>query len=186
MECSHANMASINRFIVVAVIFACGLFGQVVPSKTVIQYSDDFTSVTYLDEAGSVVTVPYMDSQRFSDLVAIRGLQLQAAIDNKNAASSYNQAVQNAQISINAGRPAPELPAKPQHRVVSNSGAISYIDFSPPLMSLVPVVVNAPSTGSIKSPSAGPDPAVQQNAQLTVILNQLSAIIAALRAKGIL
>lgn len=177
------------RFVAVIVItlaLAIGAFGQVVPSKDLIQYTDDFTAVVYLDAAGAVVSVPYMDSQRFSDLVAIRDMQLQAALDNKNAATAYNQAVQSAQISVNAGRPAPDLPVKPQMRVVSNTGVVSRVDFSPPLLSLVPLVVNAPSGGSIKSQSTGPDPAAQQTAQLTVILNQLSAIIAGLKAKGIL
>ncbi len=159
----------------------------VVPSATIIQYTSDFTSVTYLDATGATVTVPFTDGQRFSDLVAIRGMQVQALADNQAAAAAYNLAVQNAQISVNAGRGPPALPAKPQQKVVSNTGAVSFVDFNPPLLSIVPLVVNAPNSGQIKSTVNVPaDPVAQSAAQQTVIMNMLQAIMAALKSKGIM
>ena len=167
-------------FALLALAITIGAFGQ----TPTIQYTADYTALTYVDTTGATVTVSFMDSQRFNDLVTIRLQQLQAATDNQTASDNYNTAVKNAQISVNAGRPTPPLPVKPQERLVATDGTVSYVDFSPPLLSIVPLVVTAPS-GQI-STQAAPDPVAQQTAAMTVIMNQLSAIIAALKAKGIM
>jgi len=177
--------------LILASILAIGAFGQtappvVTPSQSIIQYTEDYTSLVYLDSAGQKVTVSFLDSDKFNGLVVIRDQQLQAIRENVQGAENYNRTVKNAQISVDAGREAPPLPTMPRARVVSNEGKVSYTDFAPPLLSLVTPVVNAPSSGSIKSTVTTPDPAAQSQAQLTVVMNMLRAIIAALSAKGIM
>jgi hypothetical protein len=133
------------------------------------------------------VTVPYIDGQAFSNANTIRQAQIAAAQANQAAATNYNQTVDNEQISVTAGRPVPNLPPKPQMTVVSNSGAVTYQDFDPPLHVIVPLVVTAPSSGSIKTTvNLPPDPVVQAAAAQTVIMAKIDAIIAALQAKGIM
>jgi hypothetical protein len=184
------NTKRLLRTSLLAFALAFGAFGQtppsVVASQNIIQYSDDYTSLIYLDGSGQKVSVLFTDAAKFNDLVLIRDQQLQAIRDNQTAANNYNQAVKNAQMSVDAGREAPPLPTKPQMRVVSNDGKVSYVDFVPPLLSIVVTAPNAPSTGSIKSPGPASDTSAQSQAQLTVILNQLKAIIGALQAQGIM
>lgn len=111
-----------------------------------IQYDKD--GATLIDSAGNPVTV--MDA-RYGDLLGILDAQLTAARENKQAAANYTQAVSNAQASATAGRPYPALPDKPRQKVVSDTGAVSFVVFVPPLPDVVPPVVTAPSSGSIRT-----------------------------------
>jgi hypothetical protein len=181
----------LKQFTLVALLvlaLSLSAFAQVVPSSSLIQYTSDFTSVTYLDASGAKVTVSFTDGQRFSDLVTIRNEQLQAVVENKTAAANYTQTIQNDQVSVNAGRPVPPVPVIPQQKVVSNAGVVTYQDFNPSLPVLVPVVTSPSTVHGLINTSlpTTPDPAAQQSAMLTVILQQLSAVIAALTAKGII
>jgi hypothetical protein len=161
---------------------------SVVPSATMIQYTSDFQGVTYLDASGATVTVLYTDGQHFNDLVVIRSAQIAALAANQSAKNAYNLSVQNAQISVTTGRPAPVLPTAPLQEIVANDGTVTYQPFpAGTLQVLVPLVVNAPNSGQIKTTVNVPaDPVAQQAAAQTVMMAKIDAIIAALQAKGIM
>ena len=164
------------------------VLNTVVPSATMIQYTSDFTGLTYLDASGQTVTVLYTDGQHFNDLVVIRSAQIAALAANQSAKNAYNLTVQNAQISVSAGRPAPTLPTAPLQEIVANDGTVTYQTFpAGTLQVLVPRVVNAPNSGQIKTTVNLPaDPVAQQTAAQTVMMAKIDAIIAALQAKGIM
>jgi hypothetical protein len=131
-----------------------------------IQYDKD--GATLLDGAGNRVTV--FDSG-YSGLLGIMDAQISVITENTQAAANYTQAVANAQVSINAGRPYPALPDKPRQKVVSDTGAVSYVVFAPPLPDVVPQVVTAPSSGSIKADV--PDQQAIMYAMLTAIYRKM-------------
>lgn len=84
----------------------------------------------------------------YSALVATMSAQRAAAAENQTAAGNYNTALANAQTSINAGRHA-DAPAKPLMKTVADDGTVTMGPFVPPLADLQPLVVTAPSSGSI-------------------------------------
>jgi PAB1-binding protein PBP1 len=109
-----------------------------------IQYEKD--GVTLVDGAGNASTP--MDGAKYSAMLSVRDAQIAAANANTQAVASYNTALANAQISVNAARPA-TAPPKPLQTVVDDSGVTTYVPFSPPLADLVPLAITAPSTGTI-------------------------------------
>jgi hypothetical protein len=152
-----------------------------------IQYTDDFTGVTYPDKSGNLVTVPFTDGAEFNRLVAIRDQQLKAIEENKLVLNNYNQIVKNDQISEDASRPYPALPPKPQKKIVGDDGIVTMVDFGSELLAIVPKGSTVPSSGSIKTTVNVPaDPATQVQAMLTVLLQQNAVILAALKKAGLM
>ena len=182
------NFKRIVSVTLFAFVLAFSAFAQnlpVVPSSTVLQYTSDFTAITYVDANGEIVIVSYLQGQPFSDLVTIRSAQLTAAAENNVAVNTYKTALANLQFNLDVGRSdGTTAPTKPLKKIVSNTGVVTYAPFVPALPDLV-VPVTIPS-GSIRGVAPTPDPQVQQSAQLTVIMNQLSAIMVALKAKGLM
>lgn len=127
-----------------------------------IQYDKD--GATLIDGAGNRVSV--FDAP-YGDLLIIMDAQLSAVRENALAAANYTQTVANAQTSVNAGRPYPALPDKPRAKTVSDTGGVSFAAFVPPLPDVVPLVVTAPDSGSIKVDV--PDKQAQMFAMITAI-----------------
>src|ERR1035437_3100843 len=114
-----------------------------------IQYDKDGATLFYIDAKGTKISAGVFDGARYNEMLDVEGAQRAAALWNKDTAASYSATVQSAQASVDAGRPAPPLPAKPLQRVVDDTGAVSYAPFVPPLPDLVIPVVSAPSSGTI-------------------------------------
>lgn len=110
-----------------------------------ISYASD--GVTLIDANGKRVS-PFQGVD-YNALVVIRDAQIAAQNENNHAVDVYTTGLKNAQASIDAGRPADAPPKPPQH-VVSDTGVSTYAPFSPALPDLVPAVINAPNSGSIK------------------------------------
>jgi hypothetical protein len=117
-----------------------------------IQYDKDGATIFYIDDKGNKISAVPFEGQRYSDLLGIMDTQHSAVTENARAKAAYSLSVSNAQISVDAGRPAPPLPDKPREQNVSDTGVVTYAAFVPPLPDLVyPVTV--PSTGQIKVPT---------------------------------
>lgn len=117
-----------------------------------IQYAPDGVTLFYIDATGKTISHNFLEGTPYSDMLDIRGAQLQAVFENKTAAANYTQAVANAQVSEDATRPYPALPDKPRQKVVSDTGAVSYAAFVPPLPDVVP---KPPSNAPSVSPATG-------------------------------
>ena len=118
-----------------------------------IQYSKDGTSLFYTDTSGQIVEASVYDTKEFSAMRLVMDEQAQAGRDNALTLNEYNAKLGAIQGSIDVGRydntPAP---VKPQMKVVSNTGDVSYAPFSPALGDLkFPVIT--PSSGLIAAPS---------------------------------
>ena len=118
-----------------------------------IQLDKDGVTLFYIDASGQRVAHNYMDGQAYTDMLTIRGAQIQAATENTQAVANYNNVLANVQISVTAGRgDTVTAPAKPLQKVVADAdGAVTYVAFVPPLADIVPLV-GVPS-GSIAAPS---------------------------------
>ena len=113
-----------------------------------IQFDSDGVTLFYIDATGKRIGSSFMAGEAYDAMLTIRSAQLQAAIENKQAAANYNTALSNAQISVNAGKAGIELaPPKPLAKVVADKdGAVTYVPFDPPLGDLViPAVAPAVS-----------------------------------------
>ena len=113
-----------------------------------IQFDKDGVTLYYVDANGTKIAHNYVEGQAYDDMLQIRTSQLQAISENTQAQSNYNTALSNAQASVNAGRPV-DAPAKPLMKLVSDTGGVTYLPFSPPLGDLVPLVVNTKGDGQI-------------------------------------
>src|ERR1035441_2658118 len=118
-----------------------------------IQLDKDGVTLFYIDASGQRVAHNYMDGQAYTDMLTIRGAQIQAATENTQAVANYNNVLANVQISVTAGRgDTVTAPAKPLQKVVADAdGAVTYVPFVPPLADLV-IPKTVPS-GSIAPPS---------------------------------
>ena len=105
---------------------------------TQIQFDTDGVTLFYIDASGNKVTASFMAGGAYSDMLAIRDEQVAAETVNAQAATNYNNALANAQVSVNAGKGGAELaPTKPTMKVVSNTGVVTFEPFQPPLADLV-------------------------------------------------
>src|ERR1035437_8920261 len=102
-----------------------------------IKYAPDGNSL--IDSTGNLITV--FDA-RYGPLRAILSAQDGAVIENKTVADKWAFDVSAAQSNVDRGLPYPALPDKPRQKVISDTGAVSYVPFVPPLPD---VVIPAPS-----------------------------------------
>jgi hypothetical protein len=118
-----------------------------------IQFDKDGVTLFYFDASGQRVAHYYTEGQAYADMLTIRSAQLQAASENAQAVSNYNNVLANVQISVTAGRgDTVTAPAKPLQKVVADAdGAVTYVPFVPALADLV-IPKTVPS-GSIAAPS---------------------------------
>lgn len=105
------------------------------------------TNPSIIIDGNGVAHSPF-EGAAYSALVATMTAQRAATTANQNASDAYNAALGSAQASINAGRHA-DAPAKPLMRTVADDGSVTMGPFVPPLADLQPLVVSAPSSGSI-------------------------------------
>jgi hypothetical protein len=101
-----------------------------------IQFDTDGVTLFYIDATGKRIAHGFMEGQVYSDMLTVRSAQIQATVENTQAAANYNTALGNAQGGIDAGHTV-DAPAKPLQKVVSNTGEVSYAPFVPPLADLV-------------------------------------------------
>ena len=109
-----------------------------------IQYGKDGASLTGIGANGQPFSHTVFDGAEYSAMLVTRGAQLQAIIDNANTVADYHNKLATAQQNI--GLPGFTAPVKPQQKIVSDTGAVSLVDFVPPLPDLVIQTVNSPST----------------------------------------
>ena len=104
-----------------------------------IHYSPDGNTLIGVDEYGREFSHNKLESAWFSSMLVTLDAQQQAARDNSAAALDYNQKLGNVQGPLNAGQgPAVyTVPAKPLQKIVSDTGAVTYAPFDPPLADLV-------------------------------------------------
>jgi hypothetical protein len=135
-----------------------------------IQYDKDGATVFYIDDKASKISAGPTDPDKYMALLTIMDAQIAAVTENKTAADLYTQAVKNAQISVDAGRPAPELPVKPKQKIVADTGAVSYVPFAPPL----PDIVNHDENTIASQPFvAGVDKQAIMYAMITAIYRKM-------------
>ncbi len=134
-----------------------------------IQYEKDGVTLFGFNAAGVRFAHYFMEGAAYDDMVKVRDAQLQAIRENTQAQANYNTALDNAQLSVNAGRTV-DAPPKPLSKVVSDTGDVSWTPFDPPLKDLIPYKANAaPSSGSIVSANPGVDKqAVMYNMVLAI------------------
>ena len=114
-----------------------------------IQYDKDGATLFYIDADGTKISASVFDGKKYTDMESTQQAQIAAAAENTKAVESYTLSLQNAQVSVDAGRPA-DAPPKPLQHLVSDTGVSTYAPFSPALADLVPLHVTAPNSGSIK------------------------------------
>lgn len=124
-----------------------------------IQLDKDGVTLFYIDANGNRVAHNYMEGQAYSDMLTIRGAQLQAITDNAQAVANYNNVLANVQVSVTAGRgDTVTAPVKPLQKVVADAdGAVTYVPFVPPLADLViPKTVSSTVQGLVNEALPAP------------------------------
>ena len=113
-----------------------------------IRFDQNGVTLFYIDASGQRVAHNYMDGQAYTDMLTIRGAQIQAATENTQAVANYNNVLANVQISVTAGRgDTVTAPAKPLQKVAADAdGAVTYVPFVPPLADIVPLPPTAGGT----------------------------------------
>jgi hypothetical protein len=117
-----------------------------------IQYDTNGVTLYYIDANGVKISASPTDGVKYTNMDTIMQAQIAAASANTQAVANYNNLLQAAQTSADAGRPA-TAPPKPLETVVSDTGVTTYVPFNPPLADLVPLDVTAPSSGTIAEPT---------------------------------
>ena len=117
-----------------------------------IQYDKDGATLFYIDANATKISASVFDGKRYTDMESTQQAQIAAAAENTKAVESYTLSLQNAQVSVDAGRPA-DAPPKPLQHLVSDTGASTYTPFDPPLGDLIPLNVTAPNSGLIAQPT---------------------------------
>ena len=135
-----------------------------------IQYDKDGATLFYIDAQGTKNAAGVFDGKKYSDMLAIMDAQVAAAKENAHAVDLYTTSLANAQTSANAGRPA-DAPPKPLQHLVSDTGASTYVPFSPALPDLVSPTVTAPNAGIITVPTV--DTQAVMYAMITAIYRKM-------------
>src|ERR1035441_10927172 len=97
-----------------------------------IQLDKDGVTLFYIDASGQRVAHNYMEGQAYTDMLTIRGAQIEAAAENTQAVANYKNVLANMQISVDAGRggaPNVVAPDRKSTRLNSSHLGISYAVF---------------------------------------------------------
>jgi hypothetical protein len=132
-----------------------------------IQVDRDGVTLFYIDANGNRVSHNYLEGQAYTDMLNIRDAQIGAATENTQAQANYNTALANAQINVNNGHADYPAPAKPLQKVVSDTGVVTFVSFSPPLADLIPLTNTLPS---IVFTTAAPAAANKEDVMYNMIL----------------
>src|ERR1035441_2470297 len=101
-----------------------------------VQIDKDGVTLFYTDANGNRVSATVFDVANYTKLLQTRGAQVSAVGANALAIANYDTALNNAQVSVNAGILVPP-PGKPLMTVVADTGEVTYVPFVPPLADLV-------------------------------------------------
>jgi len=119
-----------------------------------IQYSPDGNSLIGVDDKGKEFSHNKTDGSWFSNMLVTHGLQQQNESDNAAILQKYKDDLQNIQGPLDAGQftGTPVAPNKPQCKIISDVGTVTFVPFDPPLADLVipkttPTQVNTPDGG---------------------------------------
>jgi hypothetical protein len=104
-----------------------------------IRYSQDGNALIGVDEQGREFSHNKLEGAWFSSMLVILDAQMQAEKVNAVALQAYNQALANIQGPLDAGQGSAvyAVPMKPLQQIVSDTGAVTYAPFDPPLADLV-------------------------------------------------
>jgi|ERR1035437_620154 hypothetical protein len=121
-----------------------------------IHYSPDGNTLIGIDDKGKEFSHNKMDGTWFSSMETTLSAQKVAEAENIAAVNDYNQKLGNIQMNVDAGRAdqSPPAPAKPQQKIVSDMGIVTYVPFDPPLADLVipkttPTQINTPGADGL-------------------------------------
>ena len=132
-----------------------------------------------LVDSSSGKTASWKDGQAYNDMLVIRDAQLEAGRENAATAASYASLLSQAQAAVNFGHDT-AAPAKPNMKVVTDSGTTGYAPFLPPLADLVlPTVAPPPAaTGTALQVLMGNATAIAPAppSQLDLMYNMLLAM----------
>ena len=120
-----------------------------------IQFDKDGVTLFYSDATGKKISHSWMDGKAYADMLTVRDAQQAAIRENAQTAGNYATALANAQLNVNNGHADTVAPPKPTQKMVSDTGAVTFAPFDPPLADLIPA---APSTapGTMFAAGAGP------------------------------
>jgi len=136
----------------------------------------DGMTLTYTDESGQTQSVSMIDWAAYSKVYSILQQQLAAGLENTKTHSDYVTALVTFQTNLDIGRAeGMTAPVVPKMKVVSDTGVVSFRDFSPALP--LPVYPAAqPGGGVMWSPTAGNQAPAAPTAVEQAILSSLLAI----------
>src|SRR5665647_1146557 len=121
-----------------------------------IQYSPDGNTLIGVDDKGKEFSHNKTDGSLFSNMLVTLGLQKQNELDNAATLQKYNQDLGNIQGPLDVGQftGTPVAPQKPQCKIISDVGTVTYVPFDPPLADLRipktnPTQINEPGDGGL-------------------------------------
>ncbi len=131
----------------------------------------DQVTLYYTDAGGNEVSANPMSGEHYMELLTTLEAQEDAGTTNTAAIADYHTKLANFQANLDAGRSSGEAPpVKPQQKVVDDTGAVTYVDFSPPLPDPVFRTIT-PSSNSIKATSNLPPDRLDVVISLLMTLN---------------
>jgi hypothetical protein len=126
----------------------------------VIRYLNDASNnIQYTDRNGMVITRNPFDAEFVSVSQRLSLIHSNDAT-NQQIRKNYEDAVRDAQINIDAGRPAPALPPVPSCIITPEDFALEVsqsTEWTPPLLTLKPAPASYPATG-LRGPLPTADP----------------------------
>jgi hypothetical protein len=109
-----------------------------------IQFDKDGVTLFYIDATGKRISHYFMEGTAYNDMLTVMDAQIQAERDNTATIATYERTLTDME---NNGQYDP-VPSKPLQKIVSDTGAVTFAPFVPPLRDLV-VPKAAPSSGLI-------------------------------------
>ena len=123
-----------------------------------IQYSPDGNTLIGVDDKGKEFSHNKTDGSSFSNMLVTLGLQKQNELDNSATLQKYNQDLGNIQGPLDVGQftGTPVAPVKPQCKIISDMGTVTYVPFDPPLADLnipktTPTQINTPGADGLSA-----------------------------------
>lgn len=119
-----------------------------------IVYEKDGVTLTTIAADGTRVSRSVNDGSAYSDMRDILTQQNEAVRQSGVDALLYTQLIGRMQTSADARLPFGAIPTKPQQKVVSDTGAVTFVPFVPPLPDLVIPKPNTPAPPVVVVPVA--------------------------------
>ena len=109
-----------------------------------IYFAADNVTLKGVDAAGKPFSHYFLEGQVYTDMLIVMGQQEQAALDNTATVATYERVITDAEAAFHYD----PIPPKPLEKLVSDTGAVSFAAFVPPLRDML-IPTPAPSSGLI-------------------------------------